>query len=36
MEGAYVTQQVNRTADTVVVARRLVNMLVDQHIGRTN
>lgn len=36
MEGAYVTQQVNRTANTVAVARRLVNLLVDQHVPATS
>lgn len=33
MEGAYVTQQVNRSAGTVEVTRRLVHLLIDQHIA---
>ena len=32
MEGAYVTQQVSRRADTADVMRRMVERLLDRHI----
>lgn len=34
MEGAYVTQQVNRSADTTDVVRRMVNLLIDQQVPK--